>query len=293
MQVVYIDVLFLINFSMDFLALRLAGALMHLPARRWPLLSAALVGGIYAVLSAFFRGSALVGAAIGILVALLLSYIAFGKECNRRAFFGVFSLFFVSSFLLGGMITAFYEFLRYFFASREELLSALSGGDEKLFFFFLVVLASSLLLRLGNRYFLFRRQERSVEITLFEGERTVRLSALADSGNTLCDPLSGKPCIVLDAEKASAVIPEDIAAFSGAEAIPVDSLTEASRRRIRLIPSDSIGGRRLLVGYLPERVAVHDPGGAPRTVDAVLVLDSRGGDRLSGYGALIPSILIP
>ena len=293
MQVVYIDVLFLINFSMDFLALRLAGALMHLPARRGPLLLAALFGGLYALFSAFFHGSALIGAGIGILVALLLSYIAFGKECDRRAFFGVFSLFFVASFLLGGMITAFYEFLRYFFASREELLSALSEGDEKLFFFFLLILISSLLLRYGNRYFLFRRQVKSVDITLFEGERSLRLSALADSGNTLCDPLSGKPCIVLDKEKARTVIPDDIVAFSGADAIPIDSLTERSRRRIRLIPSDSIGGHRLLVGYLPERVAVHNPSGTPRSVDAILVIDARGGGRLAGYGALIPSILIP
>ncbi len=293
MQVVYIDVLFLINFSMDFLALRLAGALMHLPARRGALLLAAFFGGAYAVANAFFEGSALFGALIGLFAALLISYIAFGKECNVRAFFGVFSLFFVSSFLLGGMITAFYEFFRYFFSSREELLDALSAGNEKLFFFFLLVLTSALLLRLGNRYFLFRRQEKHVDITLFEGERSLRLTALADSGNTLCDPLSGKPCIVLDKEKAAEVIPSDIAAFSGAEAIPVDALTEKSRKRIRLVPSDSIGGHRLLVGYVPERVAVHDGKGMPRSVDAILVLDARGGGKLSGYGALIPSILIP
>lgn len=293
MQVIYIDVLFLINFSMDFLALRLAGALMHLPARKLPLLLASAFGGIYAVVGAFLNGNGVFGALIGIGVALLLSYIAFGRECNRRAFFGVFFLFLVSSFLLGGMITAFYEYLGYFLNSDEGLPSVLREGDERLLYFFLLVVASAFLLRLGNRMLLFRRQEGSVKLTLFEEGRSMTLSALADSGNTLCDPLSGKPCIVLDAEKASEVIPKDIAVFSGAAAVPVEALSDKSRRRIRLVPSDSIGGHRLLVGYLPERVTVYDRDGTERAVDAVLVLDSRGGGKLSGYDALIPPILIP
>ena len=277
---------------MDFLALRLAGALMHLPARHQAVLPAALFGGVYAVASAFFEGSPLLGGLIGIGVALLISYIAYGKECHVRAYFGVFSLFLVSSFLLGGMITAFYELLSYFFSAREEALDVLSGGNERLLLFFLLVLLSALLLRIGNRYFLFRRQTRCVEISVFEGGKELRLSAFADSGNTLCDPLSGKPCILLDIEKAAEVIPPDIAAFSGAEAIPIECLSEAGRKRVRLIPSDSVGGHRLLVGYLPERVLLHGEGGTSRALDAVLVPDARGGGQLLGYGALIPSIFI-
>ncbi len=293
MQVVYIDILFLINFCMDFLALRLAGALMHLPARRGPLLFSSLLGGIYAIATAFLKGSGIFGAALGIAVALLLSYIAFGKESNMRAFFGVFSLFLVSSFLLGGMITAFYECLGYFFDKKGDFFAALSGGNEKLLIFFLVVAGSAFLLKIANRRFLFRRQQKTVKISLYEGDSALELSALADSGNTLCDPLSGKPCIVLDGEKAAAVIPRDIAVFSGASAIPVDTLSEKSRKRIRLIPSDSIGGHRLLVGYVPERVTVYDESNTPRAVDAILVLGTGNGGKLSGYDALIPSILIP
>ena len=37
MKVVYVDVLFVINLCMDFLALRVAGGVLHLPARRLPL----------------------------------------------------------------------------------------------------------------------------------------------------------------------------------------------------------------------------------------------------------------
>ena len=71
MTVVYIDVLFLINFCMDFLALILSGSVMHLEVRRGYLTAAAALGGVYAVLAALFPGNAAVGAVIGIASALI------------------------------------------------------------------------------------------------------------------------------------------------------------------------------------------------------------------------------
>lgn len=292
MQVVYIDVLFLINFSMDYLALRMAGGILHLPSGRFALIGASVLGGGYAVAAALFAGGVVLSSLIGIAVALLLCYVAYGRECGRRTFFFLSALFFVFSWLLGGMITAFYQFLPRVFENREELLAMLLEGDGKLPLFFGLSLLAALILALGRRHLTFARPlSRTVQLTVTEGGRSYTFSAFVDSGNTLCDPLSGRPCVVVS-PLAFAGIPKDILSFSTSGLLDIAGLSPESRRRIRLVPSESIGGERLLVGFLPERLTLKTGDGEERAVDAILVLDSHQKGGFNGNGALVPSNLI-
>ena len=292
MTVVYVDVLFLINFCMDFLALCLAGAILHLPHRTVRLIIAAALGGVYAVASALFGGYVIPGILIGMAMAWLLCEISYGGRCARRRFFALLGIFFVTSWLLGGMITAFYSLLARFFEKREELLGALLAGDGRLVIFFVLALFCAMLLGIGRRRFAYLHKQRAVLLTLREGERTKSVTALVDSGNTLCDPLSGRPCIVLDSNTAREVIPADILNFSESEPGDPGVLSAESRRRIRLIPARSLGGSRLLVGYRPTDVIIGEGTAEAHSVDAVVVLDHQGGSGFCGYGALVPSVLI-
>lgn len=293
MTVVYADVLFLINFCMDFLALSLCGAILHLPLRQKRLLLAALLGGLYAVAAALYTGYAIVSAIIGLFAAAILCAIGYGKDCGRRRFFTALILFFLVSWLLGGMITAFYGFLTRFFEKREQLLTHLLEGDGKLPLFFLLALLCALLITLGRRHLSFFRHREAVRLLLREGGREKTVSAFVDTGNTLCDPLSGRPCVIVDPSAASEVIPADILAFSRREIRDPGELSPESRRRIRLIPAESLGGSQLLVGYLPAGLVIGEGDEGVSAVDAVIVLDSREGRGFFGYGALVPSVLIP
>ena len=277
---------------MDFLALRMTGAILHLPSRRYAVPFASLLGGGYAVAAALFPGGVILSSLIGIGVALLLCYVAYGRECGRRIFFCLFALFFAISWLIGGMITAFYQFLTRAFENREELLALLLEGDGKLALFFALSLAASLILVLGRRRLTFLRPlGHTVRLRVTEGGQHSTVSALVDSGNTLCDPLTGRPCVVIDPSAISG-IPADIRAFSVSGLLDPAGLSPKSRRRIRLIPSESLGGERLLVGFLPERLALLTEGGEERDINAVLVLDERGGAGFHGNGALVPSNLL-
>ena len=291
MQVVYVDVLFLINFCMDLLALRTVGLMLHLPSSRGALLLSSVLGGIYAVVSALTPGYPLVSTAVGGAVAVLLCYTAYGRECAKPRFFGLVSLFFIISWLLGGMITAFYEFLGSFFEKQEELHAALLEGDGKIAVFFFLVSLAALLLGVGERQLRHRRHTASAPLTICEAGKRKTVTAMVDTGNTLCDPLTGKLCIVLVTEAAEAVIPRDILNFSKKESLDTSMLGDEGRRRIRLIPTESLGGRRLLVGYSPKRLLLYEGTEKERGVDAVLVLDPHRND-YNGYEALLPAALI-
>ncbi len=290
MPVVYVDVLFIINACMDFLALRLAGSLLHLPMRWRPLLFSSFLGGIYAVLSVLFPGNTVVSAFIGLAVAMLLCFIAFGKECGMRSFYAVCILFFFSSLLLGGMITAFYNFLARFFSNREELLHALLEGDGKLAFFFGLMLFSGFIATLAYRRLGTKTLTQEIILTLWESGRATEITAFVDSGNHLLDPLSGRPCIVLNAKALGDIIPHDIVSFSKGHELDPVKLSAKNLRRIRLVPTRSIGGERLLVGYIPDRVTI-GRGSEARSVDALVVLDM-GEHDFSGCNALLPASLL-
>lgn len=291
MTVVYVDVLFLINFSMDFLALRLAGAILHIPAKQGVLLGAAALGGGYAVLSALLRGNGVISAFLSLGVAFLLCYIAYAKV-GKKAYFGVVALFFGISWLLGGMITAFYAMLSEIFAEREGALAFLLEGDGKLALFFGMALLSVILLGIGKRHLVFGRTAASVRLAVREAGRECELSAFVDSGNTLCDPLSGRPCIVVCPSVLAKVLPADLLAFSDGDRLDPQVLGADSRRRVRLIPSDSLGGHSLLVGYLPEGVSLLDDSGGQRPLDAVLAFSKEGNGDFCGCEALISPALL-
>ena len=289
MTVVYIDVLFFINLCMDFLALALAGAFMHLEARRVRLLFASAVGGTYAVLAALFPGNAAIGALIGIGAACLLCYIAYGPVCRGKIFWCLFALFYGMSWLLGGMITGAYELLRGFFEKRSELLLMITEGEGKISFFFLLMLVCAFFLTLLKRHLYFKKEEKCVEITIKNGGAEASLSALVDSGCTLCDPLSGRPCILISPAAAAPVIPTDVLRISAGDAADLSLLSEHLRRRIRLIPAATVGGHRLLIGYRADRITV-TTGGSTHATDAFLVIGNPG-EEYCGHAALIPSIL--
>ena len=57
MAVIYADTLFVVNFSMDFLALYITGKSLHTPIRPGRLALAAALGALFATMSAVFSGS--------------------------------------------------------------------------------------------------------------------------------------------------------------------------------------------------------------------------------------------
>ncbi len=292
MQVVYIDVLFLVNFCMDFLALWFSGGFLRLPRKKLPLVLASVLGAVYAIGTLLWAGHPLVSMLIGAAMAFLLCYVAYGRECRRRLFVTLSAVFYVISCLFGGMITAFYSLLERFFRDRRAFYEALAGGEGKIALFFSLMLIVTLVAGGFKRFFLPRTVERTAKVDVRVGKERVMLSALVDTGNTLCDPLSGRACIVIDPDAVHGVVPSDVLAFSDGGRLDTALLSEESGRRIRLIPTESVGGDRLLVGFLPDRIEVTaSDGKGRRAVEAILVIDEDGGG-FNGHAALLPPVLI-
>ncbi len=233
-MIVYLDVLFFINTAVNILLLlsacRFAGKRPK-PAR---LIAAGALGGAYAVLTALPELQSLSGWAGRMACVLSMLLIAFGWGIQTVrlgvwflllsvAFAGVVLLltgvFGVGVYMVGG--TAVYPIS----APTLVLLSGVS------------YLAVSLLLR-G-----FSRQSMAAalkSVTICCRGRKHRYTALLDTGNTLRDPMTGKPVFVLDSGCANELLPE---LRSQDMARPAEAFSALAKTLpgLRLLPYRAVG----------------------------------------------------
>lgn len=288
-QVIYGDVLLVINFSMDFLSLYLAAKLLHRPIRTLPMSVAAALGALYALLSLYLRGGNLVITLCNILASCLLVWVAFrprrvAEFCKETA------LFYGIGFLLGGCMTALYNLCNsYLFSDKVYAFGNLSDLSAELTFGWFVVLAAvSAVISLALGWLFTRsahRQTREVQVELLG--RSVGLTLLCDSGNLLRDPISGTPVLVCAYGAISPILyPKLRAFFSDPSPARVSVLDSDGARRIRAIPMQGVGGGGMLFALRPDRVLVD---GA--AVSALVAVDvNRGSGEFGGTDGLIPPL---
>lgn len=226
MTVVYIDLLFLLNLTANYLLLLVAGRMCGRVLRRWLLALSAALGAAYAC-ALFFPGLGWLSAApCRIAAGVLMALVAYGTQAGL---FRVTLCFFGASAALGGLVWA-AELLggHSLYLERGVLYSWV---DLRLLLLLLAVCYAALSF-LTDRVFHHRSAE-LVTVTVRLGEAAVKLTALQDTGNTLTDPVDNRPVLVAEGARCTALLPM---------ALPLDRPVEA----VSMLGSAGIKGWRLL-----------------------------------------------
>ena len=104
-RVLYGDVLLIINFSMDFLALYITASVLHLKPSNKRMTAAAVLGALYSLFAVTGFQSAALNTVVSIAVSLLLCFVAYGKQ-KKTYYVKNTIVFYTVNFALGGGITA-------------------------------------------------------------------------------------------------------------------------------------------------------------------------------------------
>lgn len=241
MHVVYVDTLFLLNATIDYLLILCSARIAGEPLYRKRFACAAAFGGIYAV-SLFLPGLGfLYHPLCRMAAAVLMVLIAFYKS---QRLFRQLLIFFALSCAFGGGVVAL----------------SLLGGNELSFgiesgVFYSVVDMKIVLVSASVCYFsltlIFRRYGRhSVRrgelepVTLHFYGKKITLTALRDTGNTLTDPISGYPAIVVEYGAITELFPPGDGPDKEDAIHPTQALERLNLRwpgRFRLLPYRSVG----------------------------------------------------
>ena len=285
---VYVDLYFMINFSMDFLCLFLTAKLLHTKASLYRLLLAAILGAAYAVTVLFLPFTSWQAMMLDVAACLLVSAVAFFS--HREPYRTLLSalVFVLVSMVIGGIMTALFNLL-----NRSGLFDTLRGGGDgiSVWMFAILAIISGAVTLLGGGFFKRRMARRSVEVEITLCEKTVRVRGMCDSGNLLRDPVGGRPCIVADRDALAPILPEGLYFASRTRSAEgVCSLPRELQRRIILIPTKTAVGDSVLIGIRADKVSLIT-GKGEHSVDAPIALtdlkDGAGEDR-----ALVPAELL-
>lgn len=282
---IYADVLFIINFSMDFLSLYIVGRLMHFRMKAIRVILGASLGALYGVLELLFTGASIWKTVITLLVLFSMCAIAFGVYSLRSYLLSAVLTFGVSM-LIGGMMTSAFLKLgnQISYIEIDGTIATVYGNLPVWKFAVLALLSALATWGIGK---VFRRKQAirtcSVRMT-FDGKEN-ELTALVDSGNLLEEPVSGTPVIFLKGKAARSLPLYLLCAMkSGAASLSSDNIG-----KLRVIPSRTVTGNGILLAAVPENLSLFTDG-VWENRKALVAVDFSEGD-YGGFEALVPEIL--
>jgi stage II sporulation protein GA (sporulation sigma-E factor processing peptidase) len=288
-QPIYGDVLFFVNFSMDFLTLYLTSHLLHLPSRAVRMALAAALGGIYGVAALFFPMPTILTLIAHLGVSLLLCAIAF-PIVKWRQWLKSVALFYGVGFLLGGSMTAVYHLLnhylyedRIFYAGNYETLQKSVSARMVL----LLAAISAILVFVVGRLFLKQSKVKTATLAFCVDGKETCVTALIDSGNLLCDSVSGAPVAFVQYGAAKVVLGSAWQHFFCAPTISgMAKLPLFMARRLCVLPAVGVGKEKMTLFCLrPDWVKVD---GIPRTL--LLAITAPLSRDFGSYQALLPPL---
>lgn len=232
----YVDSLFLINFTMNLYLLMLVDQRMLSTAKPWRLILGAVCGALAYPVLFLLCLPVPVKLFLGAAVSLGMLPVTFSVR-GLGGFLKAAECMLCHAFCMGGVLLLFLRCVR----PAEGILTSASG-----------------IMAAGGCVFLFRRYSQSREdgavclATLKQDGAQLTVAALIDSGNGLCEPVSGKPVCVV-------------------EQSVLERLWETPVRGYRVIPYHSIGKKHgILEGYLLQELLV-ETGGVKKVFHDVYV----------------------
>lgn len=264
-QVVYLDVVFLINLAMDYLLLWTAGKVGPLRTSVLRLSIASLIGAAYSLLlfwpdAHFFITTA---AKVGFSVVMVLVAYELGGIWK---FLQAMLYFYLVAFSMGGAMLG----AIYFFTSTNSTYGLLNGllaflGNVP-YAWLLVAGAAAVLLARWGTFFIRRNFLHSffqVPVIIRFDNHDFPVQALVDTGNQLRDPLTQRPVMIAEYGVLKNIFPRSLQeAMESGQEINYRELTgmlagSPLARRLHLIPFTSIGKvKGMLLGLRPDEVII-------------------------------------
>ena len=296
--VVYLDKVFIGNLLMNGLLLWAAGRFTQIKIKNYRIILGAGLGSLYA-LAFFLPGAELFYTFyMKIVVSLIMVAVAFAPVPPRR-FIQCLCFFYLVSFTAGGVVIGF------------SYLANETGGVGPIQNFVAIVnkyLWSGLLLTLAllwasvavlPRFFQGRQRIEAVKmlITIYFEGKGVTVRGLVDTGNSLCDPISGEPVVVVEHDAIKEVLPgpmQEQEACDGDAICVIEKMMETPWSvRLRLIPFQSLGNDRgILLGIKPDRIEFVKDSRVQRVDQVIIGIHNRNLDSARDYHAIInPSLL--
>lgn len=280
---VYGDILFLVNFCMDFQSFFLTAKLLHRRFHGGRAVLFSALGAIYACAALFTGISGFWAFLFDLAVCFLMCVGTFAERGVRfSAVFLPFVLYFGVSFALGGAMSGLSALLSHINLPLGQ------GSDLSFGAFLLLALAGGISTWLWGRFHRVRVRGKPVALSVeFDGRRAA-FSCTVDTGNLLHDPVGGRPVALVSPAGAEKIFPPELLAVANSgDPAGLALLPGRLAGKVRLIPAKTATGRGILFALCPD-AATLDTGRGAAGVELLLAPSLNGTE---DFEVLLPAEL--
>ena len=273
----YIDVYFLINFTVDLLAVYFSCTFSKTRCSVKRMITASLIGALYSVFAVlFFNNKFLIFVISFFIFAFMILIITRGLKIYRKFKYAISFLLF--QLFIGGCVYYGYCTLSNYIS--DKMLEGITENNKSILILSLLVLLSIGIIKLILLFFNNVRCEGSAVIELHLNERHIKFDALIDSGNLAKDPFDSSPVMLIGVNEARKLVdlPDSAEKY--------DNLLVELKKRIRIIPITRGGIKKILYGIKPDK-AFYVKGKCKTEIKITMAIDYDEGV-YGGYTGLIP-----
>jgi len=263
--IIYADILFAINFSMDFLSLFICSLLTHSSFKRIRMIISSSIGGAYGVIGVIFENNILISFLCSLVIATIMVMVCFEVKKVKKIAVLTAILYFVST-MLGGIMSFLYSFMNKLLANymRDNTYEKAYSSAR----ICVIIGLTAIISIIFSRIITSKKDEKNVKITITIKDKEFTLMGFCDSGNLLTEPFSGKRVILVGGNSEIGRLIKNV---------------EITKRKY--IPYKDINGEGMLYGIKPNTVIINS---SPK--DAIVAVSNN--DDFNGYDALVPSVLL-
>lgn len=242
---IYLDVLFLINFGMDFLIIWLTGRLCSQRISWWRYLLSPLAGSFLLILLIWIPIPAqwiYYICSYGI-IGIVMCYLAFQPK-GIKSGIRCYACQLMMTFLLGGIMNWLY------FSTPIGDWCIRCFGEQGLRFreLLLLVLISVIIIAVltaGVRQLRKEQGQETYQISLYFEDKNAYGTGFVDTGNFLTEPMSHRPVMVADADWIAPILSNEyqqlLSVYLESGRIDYDLIAEKRLRKARWIPFQAVG----------------------------------------------------
>lgn len=259
-MIIYIDVVLLENLIMNFIILLATGLILKEKIKIVKLVLSSLLGAIYSVISYLSILEIYTSMILKIILSIVMIYVAFNPQVMKKMWKDLI-IFYLTSFVFGGAAFA----LIYIVKPQDILMkNGLFLGTYPLktiilgsIIAFLVIMAAFTVVKSK-----ITKKDMFCEIEIYLNGKTIRTTAMLDTGNLLKEPITNTPVVIVEHTLLYEHVPKEILNHleellgGDFEKIP-ENIKEEYKTKLKFIPFSSLGKQNgMLLGIKAEGITI-------------------------------------
>lgn len=247
MKTLYVDELFLLNGVINYILLLVTKKIIRAKASQPRLLIGSIISALYAVFMFLPHTQIFYSFLAKLLFSFMLVAITYNIR-KLRQYIRAVAVFYMVSFAFGGAAFA---------------IISMTGWNDMSYLPVKILVTSTVIayacLTFLSSYYkraaVKQRSTATVSITV--NDETAVVNCFFDTGNSLYDPISDSPVMVVEYNCISSILPPEISYYLKEGTI--ENLPPNFNRRLRFIPYSSIGKKNgVILGFKPDRVVLDE-----------------------------------